>query len=94
MTFRPLRQLFVYRKILYIRHHEQGGFQNVADDIAAGAVAEPSSRRTHETVRTIAPPSPVISFADRADRGIELLSRWAGIAIFFGVVSGIAYLIF
>ena len=94
MTVALLRQLFVYRKIVYIRHLEQGGFQNVADDFAAVAVAQPSTHKANEANVVIAAPSPTISLADRADRGVELLSRWAGILIFAGVVAGIAYLIF
>jgi hypothetical protein len=34
------------------------------------------------------------AFADRADRGVEILSRWAGIGTFAAAVAAIGWLIF
>ena len=66
----------------------------MADDFATVAVAQPSQGRLHEGDIGIPAPLPAASFADRADRGVELLSRWSGILTFAGVVAGIIYLIF
>lgn len=35
-----------------------------------------------------------ITIADRAERGVQLVSRWAGILAFVGAVAAIAWLIF
>ncbi|EPR16001.1 hypothetical protein M527_22625 [Sphingobium indicum IP26] len=34
------------------------------------------------------------TFADRAESGVQILSRWAGILAFVGTVAAIAWLIF
>jgi hypothetical protein len=64
----------------------------VADDYAAVAVAQHSI--TSAADRGCAMPAPARTVADRAERGVELLSRWAGILAFVGAVAAIAYLIF
>jgi hypothetical protein len=67
----------------------------VADDFATVAVAQPSSlnsavqQRTEITVEAMPRP-----FADRADRGVEIFSRWAGIFAFAAAVAAIAWIIF
>ena len=94
MTFPHPWKLFVNRKIGYIRHHKQGGLTNVADEFAAVAVAQPSSLPTTEAILSSPSHSTAITFADRADRGVELLSRWAGIVVFVGAVAAIAWAIF
>ena len=65
----------------------------MANDFATVTVAQPSQARPQAGGTVIPPPLPAASFADRADRGVELLSRWAGILTFAGVVAGIIYLI-
>ncbi|WP_037470648.1 hypothetical protein [Sphingobium sp. DC-2] len=66
----------------------------MADDFAAVAVAQPSPGRSHDAEAIRPAALPASSLADRADRGVEILSRWAGILTFIGVVAGLAYLIF
>lgn len=68
----------------------------MSDDFAAvAAVAQPSpmSGITGER-HPIAIDAVPRSFADRADRGVEILSRWAGIATFAAAVTAIAWFIF
>lgn len=65
----------------------------MAEKFAAVAVAEPSlmeaaSPRQDLTVRT----DPV-NFADRAERGVQLFSRWAGILAFAGTIAVIVYFV-
>ena len=66
----------------------------MADDFAKVAMARPSQGRPHAVDIVLPAPLATASFADRADRGVELLSRWAGILTFAGTVAGIIYVIF
>ncbi|MBY2927918.1 hypothetical protein FIM10_04410 [Sphingomonadales bacterium 56] len=66
----------------------------MADDLAPVAVARPSSTGG-STARPI-PSQPSLAqrpFADRADRGVEILSRWAGIFSFAAAVGAIGWLL-
>lgn len=66
----------------------------MADDFTTIAVAQPSSmskaaNRCGDVPFEIRP----AVFADRAERGVELLSRWVGIAAFAAAVAAIAWMI-
>ena len=93
MSASPPPQLFVNRKNGYVRHHQSGGGNiDVAEDFAAVATA-PSLIETAD-VRRDFPMRADITIADRAERGLQLVSRWAGILAFVGTVAAIAWLIF
>ncbi|WP_066523619.1 hypothetical protein [Sphingobium sp. EP60837] len=67
----------------------------MADDFATVAVAQPSSlNSTTDQRRRVAFETAPRAFADRADRGVEILSRWAGIGTFAAAVAAIGSLIF
>ncbi|HJT38857.1 MAG TPA: hypothetical protein VJM79_03925 [Rhizorhapis sp.] len=66
----------------------------MADDFAAVAVAQHSISHAAEAGRSFQPAAATVSAADKAERGIQLLSRWAGILAFVGTVAAIAYLVF
>lgn len=95
MSATPQPQLFVNRKIGYYRHQQSGGGNiDVAEDFAGVAVAQASLMEKAEArrdfpMRTVAP-----TFADRAESGVQFVSRWAGILAFVGTIAAIAYLIF
>ncbi|HKT78292.1 MAG TPA: hypothetical protein VJQ78_16285 [Sphingobium sp.] len=65
----------------------------MADELAAVAVAQHAIPQAAERRRSFEPAAPVMSMADRAERGIQLLSRWAGILTFLGALGAIAYLV-
>jgi hypothetical protein len=66
----------------------------VANDFAAAAVAQPSSLSTaSERSRLTYEARPEI-FAARAERGVEMFSRWAGIISFAAAVAAIIWFIF
>jgi hypothetical protein len=66
---------------------------DVAEEFAAVATA-PSLIETAEVRREIPMHVGSTTFADRAESGVQLLSRWAGILTFVGALSAIAWLIF
>ena len=67
----------------------------MADDFAAVAVAQPSSlnNTASERSRLTYEARPEI-FADRAERGVETFSRWAGIISFAAAIAAIIWFIF
>lgn len=66
----------------------------MADDFAAVAVAQPSPMNGIIGERhPIAIDATPRSFADRADRGVEILSRWAGICTFAAAVAAIIWFV-
>ena len=65
----------------------------MVDDFAAVAVAQPSSTPAADAGRIYSGNPTAPTFADRADRGVELLSRWAGITTFVATVGVIAWLV-
>lgn len=65
----------------------------MADDFAAIA-ATPSLIETTELRRDLPGHMGTPTIADRAERGVQLVSRWAGILAFVGAVAAIAWLIF
>lgn len=69
-----------------------GGNIGVAEDLAA-AVNTPSLIETADVRRDLSVRTNNLSAADRAERGIQLLSRWAGILAFAGALAGIVWLI-
>ncbi|WP_375195437.1 hypothetical protein [Sphingobium sp.] len=71
-----------------------GGNIDVAEDFAGVAVVQPTLIDTADVRREMPVHANSISFADRAESGVQLLSRWAGILAFVGAVAAIAYLIF
>jgi len=66
---------------------------DVAEEFAAVAAA-PSLIETAEVRREIPVHAGRTTFVDRAESGVQLLSRWAGILTFVGALSAIAWLIF
>jgi hypothetical protein len=66
---------------------------DVAEEFAAVAAAS-SLIETAEVRREIPAHAGSTTFADRAESGVQLLSRWAGILTFVGALSAIAWLIF
>ncbi|WP_363754715.1 MULTISPECIES: hypothetical protein [unclassified Sphingobium] len=66
---------------------------DVAEEFAAVAAA-PSLIETAEVRREIPVHAGSTTFVDRAESGVQLLSRWAGILTFVGALSAIAWLIF
>ncbi|QPI73748.1 hypothetical protein [Sphingobium sp. Cam5-1] len=60
----------------------------MADDLAPVAVAQHSS---FDNNKDCASKLAYSSFADRADRGIEILSRWAGIVTFAAATCSIIW---
>ena len=66
----------------------------MADDFATVAVAQHSITHAAQAGRSFQPAVPTVSAADKAERGIQLLSRWAGILAFAGTLAVIAYLLF
>ena len=69
--------------------------RQVADEFAAIAVAQPSSSTpVAGTGRFFAESATPRSFSDRAERGVELFSRWAGIISFAAAIGAIGWLIF
>ena len=66
----------------------------MADDFAAVALAQPSSLNKSASERSILAfeARPEI-FADRAERGVEIFSRWAGIISFAAAVAAIVWFI-
>ena len=65
----------------------------MAEEFAAVATA-PSLIETAEVRRELPARVDGFTFADRAESGIQLVSRWAGILAFVGAVAAIAWLIF
>jgi hypothetical protein len=65
----------------------------VAEEFAAVATA-PSLIETAELRRELPARIDGMTFADHAESGVQLLSRWAGIVAFVGAVAAIAWLIF
>lgn len=68
------------------------GGGNVAEDFAAVAAA--ASLTETADMRRDVPARTGITIADRAERGVQLVSRWAGILAFAGALAAIAWLIF
>ncbi|WP_242122696.1 hypothetical protein [Sphingobium sp. Sx8-8] len=66
----------------------------MAEDFAGVAVVQASLVDTAEIRRDVSVHANPMTFADRAESGVQLLSRWAGILAFVGAVAAIAYLIF
>lgn len=66
----------------------------MAKEYGAVAVAQHSVADVAEVRQDVPARPPVISLADRAESGVQLLSRWAGILAFVGAVAAIAWLIF
>jgi len=66
---------------------------DVAEEFAAVAAA-PSLIEAAEVRREIPVHAGSTTFVDRAESGVQLLSRWAGILTFVGALSAIAWLIF
>lgn len=67
----------------------------MADDFATVAVAQPSSSNSAVQGRAeITVEAAPRQFADRADRGVEIFSRWAGIFAFAAAVAGIIWAVF
>jgi len=64
----------------------------VAEDFAVVAVA-PTLIETAEVRRDIPTPTYGITFVDRAEQGVQLFSRWAGILAFVGAVAAIVWLV-
>lgn len=64
----------------------------VADDFAAVAVVHSSFSDTIQMGHGAESTSP-LSIAERAERPIETLSRWAGILAFCGALAVIAYFV-
>lgn len=69
-----------------------GGNIDVTEDFAAVAVA-PSLIETAEVRRDIPMRVDSATFADRAEQGVQLFSRWAGIIAFVGAVAAIVWLV-
>lgn len=69
-----------------------GGNIDVTEDFAAVAVA-PSLIETAEVRRDIPVRVDSAIFADRAEQGVRLFSRWAGIIAFAGTVAAIVWLV-
>ena len=65
----------------------------MADDFAAVAVAQHAITPAADGGRSFQPAPSAITTADRAERAIQLFSRWAGIAAFAGTLAVLAYLI-
>lgn len=65
----------------------------MADDFAAVAIAQHSITPAADSGRSLPIPVPSLTVADRAERGIELVSRWAGILTFVSAVAAIGWLI-
>lgn len=65
----------------------------MADDIATVAVTQHSLASAVDTGRSISTSLPAVSFADRADHGVEIFSRWAGILAFGCAIAAIVWLI-
>ncbi|HEX7742217.1 MAG TPA: hypothetical protein VF489_13825 [Sphingobium sp.] len=63
----------------------------MADDFATVAVAQHSNIPPADGGRSI--PAAVVgrTAADRAERAVDLLSRWAGILAFVGAVAAIVW---
>ena len=66
----------------------------MADDIATIAVAQHTHSPSADAGSTFALSQPSLTIADRAEWGIQLVSRWAGIIAFAAAIAGIGYLIF
>ena len=64
----------------------------MAEDFAVGAVA-PTLIETAEVRRDIPTYVDGITFVDRAEQGVQLFSRWAGILAFVGAVAAIVWLV-
>ncbi|UZW55988.1 hypothetical protein NUH86_04130 [Sphingobium sp. JS3065] len=64
----------------------------MAEEFAAVAGA-PSLIETAETRRDVPAYAGSVTMADRAERGVQFVSRWAGILAFVGAVAAIAWLI-
>ncbi|WP_162854596.1 hypothetical protein [Sphingobium estronivorans] len=58
------------------------------------AVAQPSMTEKTERRPSLPMDGAAVIFADRAEKGVQLFSRWAGILAFVGAVTAIAWLIF
>src|SRR3546814_7344160 len=87
MTVRRPSELVVNRKIGYKRHHQSGGWNiDVAEEFAAVATA-PTLIETAEVRRDFPVRVEGKTFADRAESGVQVLSRWAGILAFVGTVA-------
>ncbi|WP_176590057.1 hypothetical protein [Sphingobium sp. EM0848] len=65
----------------------------MAEDFAGVAVAQPSLNEKMEARRNVPARADAVTFADRAEKGVQLLSRWAGILAFVGAVAAIAWLV-
>ncbi|WP_313807569.1 hypothetical protein [Sphingobium sp.] len=64
----------------------------MAEDFAAVAVA-PSLIETADMHRDVPMRVGSVTMADRAERGVQLVSRWAGIVAFVGAIAAIGWLI-
>ncbi|KKW92798.1 MULTISPECIES: hypothetical protein [Sphingobium] len=65
----------------------------MAEDFAGIAVVQPSLMDKAEARREFPVRADAATFADRAESGIQFVSRWAGILAFVGAVAAIAWLI-
>ncbi|KEQ55480.1 hypothetical protein BV95_00118 [Sphingobium chlorophenolicum] len=65
---------------------------NVAEEFAAIAGAS-SLIETGEVRRDMPARFESVTIADRAERGVQLVSRWAGILAFVGTVTAIVWLL-
>ncbi|WP_152639846.1 hypothetical protein [Sphingobium bisphenolivorans] len=87
-------QLFVNRKIGYDRHQQSGGGDiHVAEEFGAVAVvrspvSNAADARVELPARVQEP-----SLAERAESGVQFISRWAGILAFAGTVAAIIWLL-
>ena len=66
----------------------------MADDLAPVAIARPSSVAASAARHGHSAPIAHQSFAARADRGVEIFSRWAGIVTFAAAVGATCWYLF
>ena len=63
------------------------------DSIAAAAIVQPSMTEMTEVRRSADSPA-ALTFADRAENAVQLLSRLAGVGAFVVAVTAILWLVF